>query len=588
MSVKTTTYKVSKQNLDYQLSDEQRVVIGSDVEYQHTYKETEAKPSALYPILVELNTYLTGLVDTVSQDEVTLNVNQYADKITNQLQLDNTTELRYIDKNVEVIDKILNYTLFDLTTLTPDAINLIKAIRAIFIQYNGLLDYVPKYTEAYSYKPTNDDPSHIEYYKAFVDYAVQNYVYKLLEATGAIDAVVSQLSRKGLYRFLVSADIELIEPNTQIENFVAVSQAVQNNRIYRGRELMIIAVGEAVAVCNLIRLMWLLIQLNYEALELENKDNSNLYEEIIKAIEEFEKSRDPELLDKLQDLIKKLEEELKRNEALKNSQISQNLTQISKLKDKCKIQRYIDTLDGFIAKVRAINNQLANIRYDLDYSGLQAVLDKLLVLQGLIDKILGDQTLAKYFEKANQIIKAINRTIEAIKEVNCLIKQAMCLIASSLNFTNSVLAPAIKDMKDTANRLLEDTESLIEKFARETLEPFNNVLKRVIYEQARTILKGRCMELSTELNKDEAFVTQYNSVVDAVIDSALGNGTSAMEYLKNVSNKAINDIADNLTIDERNSVNCPPLKIKGNLSVPNLSMQSNMPSLNDIKLGVDC
>lgn len=573
-----------------QLSDDNTRLIGNDPEYQHIVIDEVVTPSALLPLLVALDTYLKGLVESVSVDDIQRNISKMTDSIVNQLQLDNSQELAYAIKNTETCDSIISYQLFDLATLVPDTLKLIKAIRAVFVQYTALLDYIPRYTEAYAYAPSDDDSKHLLYYTEYTDNAVKGYVYPLLESTATIDAVESQLARRGLYKLLLTADVTLIEPNTEIKNFVAVLQAVQNNRIYRSRELMIIAVNEAIATSNLIRLMWLLIQLNYEALVLENKDNSDLYEELKKLIDEFEKTRDPTLLDKIPELIRQIEEELKNkaNESTKTSQISADLTTIGKLKDKSAIQRYIDTLDGFIAKVDAINIRLAQFNYELDYSGLQSLLNKLEILSDLLASLLGDPKLSKYFEKANEIIRAVNRTTDAIKSVNCLIKQAMCLIASTANFTNTIVAPAIKNLQDTIKGLGDDLETASGKFVKDTLSPFNDAIKRVVYEQARGILKGRAYELTTALNRDDTFTTNYNSLVDAVIDGALGNSTSAMDYLKATSKQMMDDIASSFEITDRQATNCPPLTVKGSLSIPNLSSQSNIPSLSNINLRVEC
>lgn len=587
----TTSLKSRTQVQGIQLSDEPTLIIGNDPEYQHTYQETTPTPSALLPLIREMDSYLGTLTPKTPEEDIQRTLNGIADKIVIQLQENNANELKYSYTIIDTIKHILSHKLFNLQTLVPDTIALVAAIKDILIQYNALLDYIPLYVESYNYTPSNDDPKHIKYYNDYTDKAVTGYVYKLLDATGSIDKVEGLLARKGLYKLLLTADVTLIEPNTQIVNFVGVIQAVQNNRLYRGRELMIIALNEVIATSNLIRLMWLLIQLNYQALQVENKDNRDLYEELKKLIEEFEKTRDPDLLDKILDLIKKIEDALKdkTNESTEISKITSDLNKIGKLQDKSSIQRYIDTLDGFIAKINAINNRLSTFDYTIDYSALQQVLDKLSILQDLLDKLLGDFKLAPYFNKANEIIQAINRTVEAIQAVNCLLKQAMCLVASTINFTNSILAPAIKNIQGTVKGLGEDIESTIDRFAKDTLEPFNDAIKRVVYEQARSILKGRGYELATAINKtDDQFTTSYNSIIDAVIDSALGNSTSAMEYLKNTSSKMMGDIAESFHIDERKATNCPPLTIKGNLSIPNLSLNSNTPSLNNISLDVKC
>lgn len=583
-SAKATTQRIN------QLSDEPTRVIYDEGEYQHIVGEIITEQSALLPLLEALDIYLKQTDPRMSQDDIAKAVNQHGDKIVKQLLQDNATERNFTEKNIAVCDSIIAYKIFNLAEIAPDTLQLIKAIRAIFLQYDGLLEYIPAYTEAYGYKFSDDDPKHIQFFKDFVDLAVKQYVYRLGDATGEIDKMEALISRKGLYTLLIQMDITLIEPNTQIQKFVAMIQAVQNNRIYRGRETMIIAINEAVAVANLIRLMWLLIQLNYNALMLENKDNSDLYEKLKELIEEFEKSRDPELIDKILDIIKQIEQEIKNkaDEATKGSQMSADLITIGKLKDKSAIQRYIDSLDAFIAKINAITIDLARLNYALDYSGLQDALDKLGILQDLLDKLLGNTEFTKYFAKINEVLEAINRTAEAARAVNCLIKQAMCLVASALNFKNSVLEPAIKDIQNTIKQLGDDTETIIDNFARDALEPFDDAVRLVIYEQARAILKGRAYSVTTELGKDAEFTTKCNSVIDAVIDSAIGGATSAMEYLKNTSSKAISDIAGNFVPDERQATNCPPLTVKGTLSIPNLSLQTNLPSINDIKLSVEC
>lgn len=567
-----------------QLSNLPTRVIYDEGEYQHTLTETEAKVSALYPLLEALSHYIANNVNNTEEEALTIKINQYADDIVAQLLKDNTKELDFITENVAVCNTIIAQA----TLMPDDALILIKSIRLIFLQYQGLLEYIAKYQEAYKYSFSDDDLKHILYFNKYVDSVVEAYVYKLGETTQEIDKLTTTLTKRALYTFLLQADINLIEPNTQIQNYVAMIQAVQNNRIYRNRELMIIAINEAVAVSNLIRLMWLLIKLNYNALII-GKDSS-VYDELKKLLDEFEKTRDTELLDKILDIIKKFEDELKdkESESTDASRISADLIAIGKLKDKSAIQRYIDTLDAFIAKINGITLDLVRFNYALDYSNMQSMLNRLSVIQDLLDKLLGDSDFSKYYNKINEVITAINRTIEAIKAVNCLIKQAMCLIASVANFKNSILAPAIQNIQNTIKRLGNDTETIIDNFARDALEPFNDAIKVIIYEQARIILKGRAYQVTTELGKDATFTTTCNSVIDAVINAALGNGTSAMDYLKGISNKAINDIASSFTPDERQSTNCPPVTIKGSLSIPNLSLQTNLPSINDIKLSVEC
>ena len=588
MAIKKSIQRVSK--ADYQLSDQPTRIIDDIGEFQHIVSEEAPQVLALYPILVELDTYLKMTSTNISEDDVKIAINGYADRVITQLLQNNATELPFADKNIAVCESILTNDKWDTATLTPEAMQIVKSVKAIFEQYQGLLVYVLKYTEAYNYKFSDDNTAHLTYFKGYVDSVVNAYVYKLCNATGEIDKVDALISRKALYTFLLQADVTLIEPNTQISNFVGMIQAVQNVRIYRGRELMIIALNEVIAVSNLIRLMWLLIQLNYQTLQLENKDNRDLYDELIKLIEEFEKTRDPSLLDRILELIKQIEDELKKKaeESSEVSKIGSDLIAIGKLQDKSAIRSYIDTLNSFIDKINRITADLSRFNFELDYSSLQSVLNKLEVLQGLLDKLLGDNKLTQYFEKVNEIILAINRTAEAIKAVNCLIKQAMCFIASTLNFVNSVVAPAIKNIQDTIKRLGEDTETIIDNFVRDALAPFDDAIRLYIYEQARVILKGRAYELSTALGRDDTFITEYNNIIDAVIDSAINGGTSALDYLKAQSRGVIQGIADSFVPDERSATNCPPLTVKGNLSIPNLSLQANIPSINPVNLSVEC
>ena len=565
MAIKKSIQRVSK--ADYQLSDQPTRIIDDIGEFQHIVSEEAPQVLALYPILVELDTYLKMTSTNISEADVKIAINGYADRVITQLLQNNATELPFADKNIAVCESILTNDKWDTATLTPEAMQIVKSVKAIFEQYQGLLVYVLKYTEAYNYKFSDDNTAHLTYFKGYVDSVVNAYVYKLCNATGEIDKVDALISRKALYTFLLQADVTLIEPNTQISNFVGMIQAVQNVRIYRGRELMIIALNEVIAVSNLIRLMWL-----------------------IKLIEEFEKTRDPSLLDRILELIKQIEDELKKKaeESSEVSKIGSDLIAIGKLQDKSAIRSYIDTLNSFIDKINRITADLSRFNFELDYSSLQSVLNKLEVLQGLLDKLLGDHNLTQYFEKVNEIILAINRTAEAIKAVNCLIKQAMCLIASTLNFANSVVAPAIKNIQDTVKRLGEDTETIIDNFVRDALAPFDDAIRLYIYEQARVILKGRAYELSTALGRGDTFITEYNNIIDAVIDSAINGGTSALDYLKAQSRGVIQGIADSFVPDERSATNCPPLTVKGNLSIPNLSLQANIPSINPVNLSVEC
>lgn len=574
------------------LSEDPTRIIGKDYEYQHVVIDSGTAPSQLLPILQKIDKFLRGLTDDALDTDIATTLNEYGLEVVDQLQLDNAIERTYTSANLATLYSIQAYKTRDLSLLAPVVMEVLNALTLIFEQYERLLEYVPLYGAACAYNPADDDPKHITYYQGYTDKVTQDYVTKLQATATAIDKVTLKLGVIGLYKFLLTMDISLIEPNTQIEQFAAVIQAVQNNRVYANREQMIIAVGDVVSVTNLIRLTWLMIQLNYQSLTLDYSNNEKLYDNIDDATKDLEDTPDSESLNRVLELTTQTNSALETTNSTATiiSQISTNTMTLGKIKDRVVIYRHTSTLDGYLARVTAISAILNGLDLELNYSGLQGLINKMLALQTLLNSLLNNTKLSKYITKINDILANVSLIMVAVQQTLCLVRQAMCLVASLVNFIDTILTPAINNIKGTISSLSKGIDSLVGGFSTNTLTPFDNAVKRVVYEQARVILKGRGYELASAIGKttDTTFLANYSTIVDAVVDRALGNKTSALDYLKKVASEAMNDIADSFTPNSRSSVNCAPISLRGSLSIPSLSMQANIPSINSINLQVGC
>lgn len=574
------------------LSEDPTRIIGKDYEYQHVVIDEGTAPSQLLPILQKIDKFLQGLTDDAVDADIATTLNEYGLEVVDQLQLDNTIERKYTSANLATLYSILAYKTRDLTLLAPVVIEVLDALKLIFEQYERLLEYVPLYAKAYAYNPVDDDPKHITYYRDYTDKVTQDYVTKLQATATAIDKVTLKLGVIGLYKFLITMDITQIEPNTQIEQFAAVIQAVQNNRIYKNREEMIIAVGDAVSVTNLIRLTWLMIQLNYQSLTLDYSNNEKLYDNLDDATKDLEDNPDSESIDRLLELTTQTNSTLEKtnSNATIISQISANTMTLGKIKDRVVIYRHPSALDSYLARITAISAILNGFNLELNYSGLQGLINKMLIIQTLLNSLLSNTKLSKYITKINDILANVSLIMVAVQQTLCLVRQAMCLVASLVNFIDTILTPAIANIKGTISNLSKGVDSLFDDFSTNTLTPFDNAVKRVVYEQARVILKGRGYELASAIGKttDTAFLSNYSTIVDAVVDRALGNNTSALDYLKKTASQAMHDIADSFTPNSRLAVNCAPISLRGSLSIPSLSLQANIPSINSINLQVGC
>lgn len=570
------------------LANTPKKIIGKNPLYQHT--KTQVKDSDLYIILSDLRQFLGNLPLDINDLQFTLS--QYINDILTQCKKDNAKALLQANEILNTALAILTNT--RLSELNAPLYNIVKGIDLIFKQYVALLEYIQIYVAQTQYEVKDDNPAHAKSFYDYVDSVFNVYVYELLAPAEFMDSIESSTTKYALYSLLMQADSSIVDKYTNIAPFASILQSVQNNRIYRNRETMIITLGEAIAVCNLIRVMWYLYKLTYATLGISNADSSNLYQQLLSLINQFLANRNPNLLSDILALINQLQDELASKGDASNdlSQIASALLTIQKLQKKTWIERYSDFLDRLSQRINALNALMSSFKINIDMQWLNDLLTPLVDFLNDIVKWLSSDILSKYYNQVNELIAVVNKTIQTLKDVTCALKQAMCLINNAINFYDKNLIPAIKQIKDEALRAKDSAETILNEVEKSVLGKVEKALRLLVYEKARLKLKSQSTQAYMQAGDGYTiaeFGKLYNDIVDTIINQALDLPTpNVLSSLKEQARQIVNEVYNDLKEQATNPERCQPVLQITNLKIPNLTLRSNIPRLNKINLDIKC
>lgn len=551
----------------------------------------QSEQSDLHTLIKELRTYIDTLPKEYNPDyntdPVILNYEDFANRIYLQLLKDNKASKLYIQDIIDNIDYIQQYKVIP-TSQSVDLTYLLTAIKANLNQYTALLDYIQKYQEQYKVQVLSDDVKYHNSFVSFVSYTVNNYINILAELSTTLENTNNNLKR-ATYTYLLELDYSIIDTYTDNQYFTANLVAVQNSRLFRNRKDTIIAIGDAISVLNIIRMLWFYIYTTQLSLSSNTEqDNTNTYQQIQDLIDQFLENFDPTLLDKILDYLDQLDTD--------DTNINNKSEIITATKDASKslpsltIKSFPELIDKLIGFINSFQKTLSILQLNPNYSALQNLLNKLTLLLETILSLLPKGTWAKeQLAKVNKFIDKINTYINKISQLLCSMRQLLCIISGFIYFNESVTQPMLNQIKSLISQATNGLTTLTSMFDSE-IEMANNIIRKAIFELARVKCLSKTYSVSVAAGKstDSNWITAYNAAVETAITGK--SNDSIFELMKASASSYITSLQDqfNKSISKSSAVNCPPIiSPKLNLRVPSLR-KNYYPSINKVNTQVIC
>lgn len=554
-------------------------------EIQHV-TVTEDRTYALYSLLQELYSYMqTAEYDSLDTSPILESLASYYERVLAQLLEDNTAEQEIIDDLISLIDNITTYSRISLATFHNELRGVLLSLSKICYQYKALIEYTGLYQDIINYTGTvsDDQTAHYEVYNEFVKNVYETYLTVLMEAIDAIAEHDNSDERLSLYTFFLQMDESLVGNNVDTQVIVDLLIAVQNSRLYRSRTETMLALKDSFSIINTITILWYFININYKVAGLGLPSIATNWEDILD-------SDDLESIEKLVGDISDYADSAS-SMATEASSILATMKNVAyQAINKNSIQSYADLLDFINNLVAKASAWLDSLNITITYEALQAFLNKLESLAQRLSAWLNDLANAEIFETINNIISLINATTETIRNVMCLVNQALCLVASILNWQTTILTPIVNQFTNLVNSLATDVSTTVSSITSTLVSPIADAIRTLVYETARTKLKAKAASAATAIGQDVSAISTVSSVIDEVIDSALGGSNSSiLSYLTTTATSEIENVYNSIisAISTTSTTNCSPITTS-TITAPNLAISVKLPSLSSINLDISC
>lgn len=538
-----------------------------------------------------MSEYITQLPQTAEEitdpEPIIQKYEQYSSDLYLQLLKDNTASKIYLYAILDFCKNILSYEALPVKDNSPDLYYLVNAIQKILQQYSGLLKYTDLYTEQCKVMIDTDDTKYLKSYLLFVKNCVEQYLIPLLTLASELENENYQL-KLATYTYLLENDYSIIEQYTENKYFTFNLVAVQNARMYRYRDDTIIAINDSITVTNIIKTVWFYIYLTYLAYKNDKDRDFTLFDKLKELIEDFLNRQDYNILDRILDILGKLE--LDDTTDKNKSEIISAINDANKTILSNRINSYPELLDYLKDYMDSLNSFLKKLQISPDYDKIQSVLDSLTKLVNRLTEWLPSGALgAEQIAKINKMIETVNQTIQTFNAVLCTIRQLLCVIGGYINFKDTVATPLLNQASKLIKQSSQALETLESAFTIQ-LTTMNNVIRDSVFELA----KVKCLAKSYQVSvaSGQSTDTNWTAIYTAAVETAV-TGEASDSLLQSMLGSAksyVNDIKAQYenALSSKSSVNCSPI-VSPNLNIkqPN-TKKVYVPGLSEIKLKVSC
>lgn len=555
------------------------------------HTEQDSPTPRLVKILADLFEYCSTPNNPLTQLPI------FETALQEQLKEDNRDSQPFTEAMINWLTLILDTKPhYDLEQLQPELHNLCRMVQIVTTQYRAFLLYRDQHQIVTLAQVTSEDPEQLQPYRTFLQQvtAPDGYIESLFASQQAIKKLNSPLLLLG-YNFFLQMDYRAITEATAIKELVRNMVAIQNQRRYPDREQAIILIGDCISAINSIIISWFILNIEKAILELDYRDNTELYQRLIDLISRFLATEDPTLLPDLEDILTEVTESV--DATTEKSELISNLTQATQQVassgiQKTKIETMIEKLDNTNAMLDGVYQSLSNLKIKPNYDALQNTLNAVTKLVSKLDGIIKLGTLNKAIHHINKVIQVANKALASVNKSLCIIFKSLCIVSGYINFMDTFVKPQIEQLKKLVNQVTSTITDFIDAYLN-----LGNTLMQAISSIVYTALElkllskeyeiGVAMKLSTAPGWSE----NYRRAVNNVVTAMGGRSSSSIDKLRNQIRATIEEVERQFkdALKPENGANCPPIELmKLNFSIPNFSLLGPIVGLENINLQVRC